>query len=187
MAFVAIYDACVLYPSPLRDVLLRLAQKGLVRARWTETILDECFRSILKNRPDLDSSRLARTRELMNGSVADCLVREYEMLIPSLSLPDPDDRHVLAAAIRCGAQTIVTFNLSDFPVEVLSPLGVEPQHPDDFLVHQIHLDQGAVVGTVEQQASALKNPPHSIDDVLDGLERLGLVQSVALLRGIVPR
>ena len=74
MAFTVIYDASVLYPSLLRDVLIRVAQRGLVRARWTDRILDEVFDSLQRNRPDLDADRLARTRRLMNKSVRDVLV-----------------------------------------------------------------------------------------------------------------
>ena len=115
MAFVVLYDACVLYPAPLRDLLIRLANTGVVRARWSATILDECFRNILENRPDLKPESLERTRELMTQAVPDCMVTNFEGLIDALVLPDVDDRHVLAAAIRAGAQAIVTFNLADFP------------------------------------------------------------------------
>jgi hypothetical protein len=121
MAFIVVYDACVLFPAPLRDLLLRIAHAGLVRARWTEAILDECFRSLTAARPELDESALLRTRSLMNDAVPDCLVKDYEPLVAGLRLPDPDDRHVLAAAVRCGAQVIVTANLRDFPAEHLAP------------------------------------------------------------------
>ena len=115
MAFVVLYDACVLYPAPLRDLLVRLANTGVVRARWSAAILDECFRNILENRPELKPEALQRTRELMTRAVPDCMVTGFEQLIDGLVLPDSDDRHVLAAAIRAGAQAIVTFNLGDFP------------------------------------------------------------------------
>jgi len=105
MTFVVIYDANVLYPSTLRDVLIRLAQTGLVQAKWTETILDETFRSLHANRPDLDETRLQRTRTLMNLAVRDAVVMGYEPLIGSLHLPDLEDRHVLAAAIRARARS----------------------------------------------------------------------------------
>jgi hypothetical protein len=121
MAFVVIYDACVLYPAPLRDLLLRMAAKGLVRARWTDQILDECFRNILINRPDLNEASLQRTRDLMNRAIPDVLVTGFEGLIAGLDLPDADDRHVLAAAISAGAQVIVTVNLDDFPADRLTP------------------------------------------------------------------
>lgn len=145
MAFVVIYDACVLYPAPLRDLLLRIATIGIVRARWSDTILDECFRNILKNRPDLQPGALDRTRALMKQAVPDCLVSGFEPLIPSLTLPDADDRHVLAAAIRAGAQAIITFNLSDFPAEELDKFGVEAKHPDDFVLDTLDLAPGAVI------------------------------------------
>lgn len=182
MAFVVLYDACVLYPAPLRDLLLRLAMTRIVRARWTEHILDECFRSILAQRPDLKPDALRRTRELMNHAVPDCLVTGYEEMIDSLSLPDPDDRHVLAAAIRCAAQTIVTFNLSDFPADRLARFSIEAVHPDEFVLDLIDLGPGTVCAVVKEQASALKNPPRTLGDLLDTLRDQGLVQSVAKLR-----
>lgn len=74
MSFVVLYDANVLYPSTLRDLLIRVAQAGLVQAKWTDRILDEVFDALSANRPDLDSQRLARTRSLMNAAVRDCLV-----------------------------------------------------------------------------------------------------------------
>ena len=100
----------VLHPAPLRDLLIRIAHTGVVHARWSERIPDECFRSILAGASDLKPEALARTRELMNDAVSDCRpVEGFENLIAfACSLPDLDDRHVLAAAIRAGAQVIVT-------------------------------------------------------------------------------
>ncbi|MDT9689567.1 PIN domain-containing protein [Streptomyces sp. P9(2023)] len=120
MAFTVVYDACVLYPSTLRDLLIRIAQAGLVRAKWTDRILDEVFRNLQANRPELDPTKLARTRELMMRAVRDCLVKDYEPLEAVLELPDADDRHVLAAAVKSRAQLIVTNNLKDFPQETLT-------------------------------------------------------------------
>ena len=189
MAFVVIYDACVLYPAPIRDLLIRIANTGIVRARWTEQILDECFRNIRENRPDLRAADLERTRQLMCDAVPDCLVEHYESFSALEGLPDPDDAHVIAAAIRCGAQVIVTFNLKDFPEAVLKPFGIEAKHPDDFVLETIDLKAGAVSAAVSRQASALKQPPVSLPQLLDTLRDLGLVQSVAALRdllGITP-
>ncbi|HSP00135.1 MAG TPA: PIN domain-containing protein, partial [Thioalkalivibrio sp.] len=132
MRFVVIYDACVLYPAPLRDLLIRLATTGLFAARWTEQIHDEWTRSLLKKRPEL-ADALPRTVALMNQAVPEALVIGHEPLIEGLTLPDPDDRHVLAAGIRAGAQLIVTFNLKDFPEETLAGFGIEAVHPDTFL------------------------------------------------------
>ena len=96
MAPIVLYDACVLYPAPLRDLLMRLALTDLFQARWTDQIHDEWTRNVLANRPELTAESLARCRRLMDEHVPDCLVTGYESLIPTLSLPDPDDRHVLA-------------------------------------------------------------------------------------------
>lgn len=90
--FVAVYDASVLYPSTLRDLLIRIAMIDLVRAKWTDQILDEVFDSLKSNRPDLDEQKLKRTRELMMTAVRDWRVTNYEALIVDLQLPDPDDR-----------------------------------------------------------------------------------------------
>lgn len=120
-----IYDACVLYPAPLRDLLLHLALTDLFRARWSDAIHDEWIRNLLAKRPDLTPAQLARTRRLMDQAAPDCLVTGHETLIDQLRLPDPDDRHVLAAAIHCRARLIVTFNVNDFPPTALEPYGVE--------------------------------------------------------------
>lgn len=182
MAFAVIYDACVLYPAPLRDLLLRIALSGVVRARWTDRILDECFRNVAENRPDLSREALSRTRRLMCEAVPDCLVTNYETLADGVALPDEGDRHVLAAAIRCGAQAIVTFNLRDFPAEALAPLGIEAKHPDDFVLDAIGLKPGVVLQVITRQADALKAPPVSVGKLLDTLREAGLEQAVARLR-----
>ncbi len=185
MAFTVVYDACVLHPAPLRDLLIRIANTGLVRARWTERILDECFGSILRQRPDLRPEALARTRQLMTEAVADCLVGGHEDLIEGIQLADPDDRHVVAAAIRCGAQVIVTFNLGDFPADRLRAYNLEAQHPDDFVVDCIDLSPGMLVRAVGEQIAALHRPPVSLPDLLGSLRRLGMVQSAARLQELL--
>lgn len=185
MAFVVVYDACVLHPAPLRDLLLRIANTGVVRARWSGQILDECFRSIVELRPDLKPEALARTRTLMMQAVPDCMVSGFESIVDGLALPDPDDRHVLAAAIHAGAQAIVTFNLKDFPDEALGTHGMEAKHPDDFVLDTIDLAPGLVAKVLTEQAGALRNPPRTVADVLQTLQSLGLVQSVAKLREVL--
>jgi hypothetical protein len=182
VAFVVLYDACVLYPAPLRDLLVRLANTGIVRARWSEPILEECFRSILKNRPDLKPEALKRTRQLMTQAVADCIVTGFDNLVEGLDLPDADDRHVLAAAIRAGAQAIITFNLDDFPENKLAPYNVEAKHPDEFVLDAIDLAPGVVTTVVSEQVASLRNPPRSVAELLDTLRDQGLVRSVAKLR-----
>lgn len=177
-----VYDANVLYPAPLRDLLIRLAQTGTVRARWTDAILDEVFRSILADRPDLKARDLTRTRGLMCAAVRDCLVTGYEPRISTLTLPDADDRHVLAAAIHCGAQAIVTGNTKDFPARTLAPLGVEAVTPDEFVLGLVESTPEIVLETVTRQADALKKPPSTVGQLLETLAKNGLGRAVAALR-----
>jgi hypothetical protein len=181
----AVYDANILYPAPLRDLFIRIAQAGLVRARWTETIHDEWVRNVLKDNPQLSPERLARTRNLMNEAVRDSLVTGYEDLIASLTLPDPDDCHVLAAAIRAGAEVIVTYNLRHFPAGALSRFDIEAQHPDDFLVRLIDLAPGVVCAAAKRQRESLRNPPKTAEELLATLESQGLTQAIARLRQFV--
>lgn len=182
MAPVVIYDACVLYPAPLRDLLIRVARTGIVRARWSEQILDECFRSILDQRPDLKPDALRRTRQLMEAAIPDCLVAGFEGLVPGLELPDPEDRHVLAAGIHAGAKLIVTANLRDFPRAALAPYHIEARHPDEFVRQLIDLAPWIVFGVLSEQAAALRNPPRELNDLMGTLHDVGLVRSVARLR-----
>ncbi|GAA4181942.1 hypothetical protein GCM10022252_07060 [Streptosporangium oxazolinicum] len=184
MAFTVLYDACVLYPSTLRDLLIRIAQAGLVQAKWTQQILDEMFEAIRENRPDIAAEKLDRTRALMIRAVRDCLITGHEPLIEGIKLPDLDDRHVLAAAIRARAQVIVTNNLKDFPTGSLSGWDIEAKSADDFVLDQIYLNEKVVWACVQQIADSWKNPPGAVEDVLASLERNGLLQSVAELRAV---
>lgn len=178
----AVYDANILYPAPVRDLFIRLAQAGLVRARRTDAIHDEWIRNLLKQNPNLSAERLQRTRSLINEAVRDCLVTGYEALIESLVLPDADDRHVLAAAIHGGAEVMLTFNLKDFPADTLAGHNIQAVHPDAFIESLIEDDPLAVCAAVKRQREALKNPPLSAEDLLGILERHGLAQAVAQLR-----
>src|SRR5438128_11085266 len=101
--FTALLDACVLYPAPVRSLFMYLAMTDLFRAKWTDAIHEEWMRNVQKDYPDITRAKAERIRDLMNAHVLDCRVTGYEELIPTLTLPDPDDRHVLAAAIQAGA------------------------------------------------------------------------------------
>jgi len=177
----AIYDANILYPAPLRDLFIRIAQTGLVRACWTEQIHDEWIRNVLKDNPRTDAERLARTKALMNEAIRDSLVTGHEDLIDSLTLPDADDRHVLAAAIRVRASVIVTFNLKDFPRDQLCRFEIEAQHPDDFLNTLLDVSPGLVCNAVRRQRESLRNPARTAAELLATFERQGLPKSVARL------
>ena len=128
---IAVLDANVLYSASLRHLLIWLAITEAFDARWTETIQDEWTRSLLENRGEFDPRRIARTRQLMDAHIDDAIVTGYEPLVAGLTLPDMNDRHVLAAAIHCGATVIVTKNLADFPAGSLAPHGMAACAPAD--------------------------------------------------------
>ncbi len=171
---VSVLDACVLYPPTLRDLLMWLAAAMVFEPRWTEDIHAEWIRNVLVDNSDITPAQLERTRRLMDQVSENSCVTGYDKHIPALILPDPDDRHVLAAAIEANASVIVTFNVSDFPVICLEPHHVQAMHPDEYLVAL--LDDAAelfLLGVKDHRAS-LKRPPKSVGDYLDNLKMVGL-------------
>jgi hypothetical protein len=181
---VAVYDACVLYPSFLRDFLVRLAvlgrRLGVFRAKWTGRIHREWTGALLRRRPELRPA-LRRTRRLMDQHVRGCRVRGYERWERRLSLPDADDRHVLAAALACVADVIVTFNVADFPPAVLSPFGVVAVGPDAFVFQLVVT--GVVTASAAEHRASLTRPALSVPEYLDALSRNGLAGTAAALAG----
>ena len=179
---IALYDANVLYPAQLRDLFMRLAVAGLVRAHWTDAIHNEWTGHVLADHPDVTRAQLARTRRLMEQALPAARVEGYERHIPSITLPDPDDRHVLAAAIEAGTDVIVTFNLRDFPLDVLKPHGLEAVHPDAFVLQLYAAHPEHVVEVMRGHRASLRRPPKTPAEYLVTLERAGLVETVATLR-----
>ena len=179
--FVVILDANVMHPFGVRDALLRFAEAGLYRARWSEDILDEMERSIVSRKPAL-KAQMPHLREAMALAFPEAVVEGYESLIPSLDLPDEDDRHVLAAAIRAGAQLIVTENLKDFPDDALRPYDVEPLGADNFLTSTFELHPSQALAALRIMRRAYDNPAMSPSDFLLYLRRNGLVKLSALVR-----
>jgi len=121
----------------------------------------------------------------MDANVRDAKVTGYEPLIESLSLPDPNDRHVLAAAIRCNADAIVTFNLKDFPLDALAPYGIDVIHPDDFMYYQIDMAPARCCFAFKSQRLALNHPPMDVEAFLAALQKQQLPQTVAKLREFI--
>ena len=181
MGFVVVYDACVLYPAPVRDLLMEIAISDLVQAKWTERIHQEWMTSLLKDRPEI-KERIQQTRRLMDTAIPDALVTHYESLIDDITLPDPGDRHVLAAAIKCDAQMIVTANLKDFPQDYLATHGMEAVHPDQFIEQQIGLNQATVIACARRIRARLQNPEKSADEYLEILSSSRLPVTTDLLR-----
>lgn len=160
---------------------MRLALTDLFKAHWSDQIHEEWINA-LSRQNKYTREKLDRVKTLMDAHVKDAKVYGYENLIPALTLPDPDDRHVLAAAIQCGADAIVTFNLKDFPPEVLKPYGIEVLHPDDFVHYQIDLSPPACCHAIRNQRLALKNPTISAEELLSILQQQQLPQTVSKLR-----
>ncbi|CAM3801867.1 hypothetical protein DESA109040_21820 [Deinococcus saxicola] len=146
----AVYDASVLYPSLIRNLLMYLGTEGLMAARWTAAIHDEWTRNLLEDRPGLTAERLARTWEQMTVALPDAEVEGFEHLIGTLSLPDPDDRHVLAAAIHADAELIVMQNLKHFPAGELTPHGIEALTPDALLGRLLDAEPAATRTAIEE-------------------------------------
>lgn len=136
MAFepqVAVLDACVLYPFHLRNILVQAAVDRLVEARWTDAIHDEWTRNLRAAAPTIPAGRLRVTRRLMNEALPTATVEIYTQHIRDVNLLDPDDRHVVAAAIAAGASVILTWNLRHFPAKELRRFGLRRETPDTFL------------------------------------------------------
>ena len=163
-----------------------LGLSGRFRARWSLQIHEEWKRNLLKNRPDLSTEQMERTVFLMNQAIPDGLVSGYEDLVAGLTLPDINDRHVLAVAIRCNASVIVTFNERDFPEKTLAPLGIEVQHPDVFIDNLFDLYPAVVIQAAQMQRRQLKRPPIEVDLYLDILMKQGLVQTSKSLSSYRP-
>ena len=175
---VAFLDASVLYPAPLRDLLLELATSDLYRAKWSDAVHDEWIRALLRRRSDIAAARLDRTRRLMDAHVRDALVSGFEELVPAIQLPDPDDRHVVAAAIRSDSDIILTANLKDFPASAIVPHGLTAEHPDGFLARLCSESPNRFLDALARVRARLRNPPISPEDHLAALRRTGLDATV---------
>lgn len=186
MTFGALLDANVLVPLTLADTLLVAAEQGLYRPLWSGRILAETKRAILRVHPNLDPSRVDARLHAMNEAFDDALVGGWEPLVAGIVLgDDPDDRHVVAAAIRGGAEAVVTANLKHFPVEAMAALGLHAVSPDDFLLDLIDLDEPAMVRAIWSQASAKSRPPKTPAEILDSLAGAGVPRFAERIRPLV--
>ena len=170
MKTIVLLDACVLFQMPVCDTLLRIAEAGLFRLYLSQEILDETTRNLVKQ-GKMSEKQAVRYQQQIKQYFPESFVEGYESLIPSMT-NDFKDRHVLAAAIKCKADVIVTFNLKDFPSESLQPYGIKAQHPDDFLL-DLFSDYGMnlAVEIIKQQAEALKKPPTTIKELIQKLDK----------------
>jgi len=181
--YTALLDACVLYPLAMADALMSLATAGLFAAKWTARIESEWIAALEEKRPDLQG-RLDFRREHMREAIPDWEVPEeaWRACSGGLSLPDPDDVHVLAAALAGHADCIVTANLKDFPAEAVGALGIEVIHPDQFIVAQWDLDQLVAVAAFKRMRARWKRPSVTAEHFADAMERGGLPATAQRLR-----
>lgn len=172
--FTVILDANVLYPFLVRDVLLSLAAAGLYRPRWSRDIMDEWSSKLIETHPDLQV-KITETIAKMEEAFPEATVEGYEDLIPTLHLPDENDRHVLAAAIKAGASVIVTENTKDFPPEILSKYELETRTADEFAVDTFQLYVTDALDAIRKMRERHKKPPHNADELIVALVARGLV------------
>lgn len=178
MAFepsVAVFDACILYPFHLRNIVVQAAVDRLVDARWTDEIHDEWIRNLAADAPTIPAERLQATRRLMNDALPAATVSGYKDLVPTLNLPDPGDRHVVAAAIATGASTILTWNLRDFPATASKKYALRRQTPDAFLAGLYDEASDLTVGSLANARRNLNKSRVSASDFIDVLrnQKLG--------------
>ncbi|ACU54552.1 conserved hypothetical protein [Acidimicrobium ferrooxidans DSM 10331] len=172
--YAVVLDACVLVPVTLADTLLRLAELGLYRPLWSKRILAEATKATVEVHPNIPREVLEQRFREIERAFEDACVRGWHPLEHGLTLPDPDDRHVVAAALAGGADAIVTRNLRDYPRGALADLTIEVTHPDDFLLDQLDLAPKAVLDAIEQQAANTRQPSLTPRDVIARLARCGV-------------
>lgn len=179
MSFPAFFDTNVLYGALLNDFLLELADRRLFRPLWSNDVLIELSKNLVENgeRPDLVEKRI-RT---MERYFPDAMVTGYDALVSSMT-NDRKDRHVLAAAVRGGAEVLVTFNIKDFPAYSVEPFDLEVVHPDEFLQDQLDLHHAPTLRALVELVDGYDSPAMTIDDFLLALVRAGVPNFVKAAR-----
>lgn len=166
-SFGVVLDACVLIPASLRDTLLRAAEQGMYRLQWSDSILAEVSRNLVKR--DMTSFEDAQCLiNEMQQFFDEATVRNFEALVPCMT-NDEKDRHVLAVAVMSKSQVIVTSNIQDFPDTALDPFGIEAQTPDEFLTHIFDLYPKRLLTILTEQSQDLVDPPISVQEILEEL------------------
>jgi len=179
MAFepsVAVFDACILYPFHLRNIVVQAAVDCLIEARWTDEIHYEWILNLAVGTPAIPTERLQNTRRLMNDALPTAMVTGYENHIPAVNLPDPDDRHVVAAGIAAGASIILTWNLRHFPAKELKRFGLQRETPDTFLAGLYDKVPDLTIGSLANARRNLTKTQVSAFDFINILDSQKLVQ-----------
>lgn len=166
-----VLDANVLYGNLTRDLLLSLFSEGLYEAKWTSDIMDEWVGHLLDNQPNVTPEKNRRTVLLMHQIRPSPLVENHQQYIHRINLPDKDDRHVVAAAVASGARKILTWNLRDFPEQILSMFGIVAESPDKFLAALVIEQPFEVVVVLRRMRERFKKPPMSVDHFFESLKK----------------
>ncbi|WP_245907024.1 PIN domain-containing protein [Reichenbachiella versicolor] len=175
--FTAVLDANVLFPIVIRDYLLWLATYELYSPKWSKTLLDEFSSIFSKKKMDLTMEQIRKQIDWMNKACPDALVEKYETLIETVKLPDQDDRHVVAAALKCNANVIVTNNLKDFPTSYIESLGLNIIDPDTFIADMIDLSPDKCTDAFREMVLKKRKPPYDEIQYLEILRKNGLHQT----------
>jgi hypothetical protein len=179
MAFepsIAVFDACILYPFHLRNVVVQAAVDRLVEARWTDAIQEEWIRNLAADAPAIPIERLQVTRRLMNDALPTATVTGYEEHIREVTLPDPNDRHVVAAGITAKALLILTWNSRHFPASELKKFGLRKMTPDAFLHGLFDEIPDLVIGSLAHARRNLSKTRVSAPDFISILNGQKLVE-----------
>lgn len=176
--FIAVLDTNVIYPVFIRDLLFWFAHYGMYTPKWSKHVFTEW--ELVMTRKGISEEEAKRRTQRANMAFPDALVNNYEQLIKNLELPDPDDCHVLAAAIKVNANVIVTNNLKDFP-EDLDSFGLKAKSADDFLTDLIDLNQEEAIKAFKEMVLHKKNPELDEYQVLDRLRNCGLTDTANYL------
>lgn len=181
--FICVLDTCVIFPVEVRDVLLWFAHHQLYVPKWTSDIHREWMN--VMERKGINKAEAQKRCMRMNEAFPFALVSNYESLIEKLDLPDKDDRHVLAAAIKVNASQIVTNNLKDFPKEYLASFGLVAKSADDFLADIIDLDHETSVKAFHELVMHRRNPEMDEFQVLDAMRKNGLTDTANYLHSFI--
>jgi predicted nucleic acid-binding protein len=181
--FTVVLDTNVVYPVIIRDILFWFAYHDLYTPKWSQHIFEEWKRVMMQKGVSEDNAnkRIAKA----NLAFPDALVQNYKSLIANLHLPDKDDRHVVAAAIKTNAHLIVTNNIKDFPNQYLQTFGLIAKTADDFLTDIIDLNQDTARNAFKEMVLNKKNPKQDEFEVLKLLRNAGLSDTANYLHALL--
>ncbi len=186
---IVLLDACVLYPVTIANILLELAWRDTYSAKWTKEIDREWSQSLIRDRPEINPQKLQYRLKKMHQAIPDWEIKKssYQKFISSLQLPDPNDRHVLAAAIAAQVDIIVTKNIKDFPSKILEKFGIKTLHPDDFVMFLISLEPLKSLEIIKSLRERNINPKINKIEFVDSLKKVGLPKTANYLQKFIVR